>query len=219
MLRYALFAYSLPPGHFFQSKLEGIEETSGFDLLAPEENVRKAVQEFAHPDVESPQKATQVALNEKPKATADKAPPPRETTITVLNGNGVTGSAGTASYLLSQRGYQMVYPPDGKNANAPNWDYFKTRIHYDKARPGRRRRRRRSRPSSARDDVMPLNPKIRGALERRDADRDRRPDLPRHARRGAGRQDAAAPAAERRSGRGGVAGAAARAGAARCRSR
>ena len=26
VLRYALFAYSLPPGHFFQSKLEGIEE-------------------------------------------------------------------------------------------------------------------------------------------------------------------------------------------------
>ena len=108
VLRYALFAYSLPPGHFFQSKLEGIEETSGFDLLVPEENVQKAVQEFAHPDVESPQKATQVALNEKPKPTADKAPPPRETAITVLNGNGVTGSAGTASYVLSQRGV-----PDG----------------------------------------------------------------------------------------------------------
>ena len=60
--RYALFAYSLPPpGHFFQSKLEGLEETAGFDILVPEENIRKAVQEFAHPDVESPQKATRVA--------------------------------------------------------------------------------------------------------------------------------------------------------------
>ena len=96
VLRYALFAYSLPPGHFFQAKLEGIEETGGFDLLVPEANVQKAVQEFSHPDVESPQKATQVALNEKPKPSANKAPPPRETTITVLNGNGVTGSAGTA---------------------------------------------------------------------------------------------------------------------------
>jgi len=54
----------------------------------------------------------------------------------VLNGNGVPGSAGTASYLLSQRGYQMVYAPDGKNGNAPNWDYFQTRIHYDASQPG-----------------------------------------------------------------------------------
>ena len=77
VLRYALFAYSLPPGHFFQSKLEGIEETSGFDLLVPQENVQKAVQEFSHPDVDSPKKATQVALNEKPKASVDQAPPAR----------------------------------------------------------------------------------------------------------------------------------------------
>ena len=27
VLEYALFAYSLPPGHFFQSKIEGLEET------------------------------------------------------------------------------------------------------------------------------------------------------------------------------------------------
>ena len=67
VLRYALFAYGLPPGHFFQPKLEGIEETSGFDLLASQENIRKAVQEFANPDVEAPEKATAVALNEKPK--------------------------------------------------------------------------------------------------------------------------------------------------------
>ena len=72
VLRYALFAYSLPPGHFFQAKLEGIEETSGFDLLVPEENVQKAVQEFANPDVESPEKATAVALNEKPKPAAEQ---------------------------------------------------------------------------------------------------------------------------------------------------
>ena len=101
VLRYALFAYSLPAGHFFQSKLEGLEENSSFDILVPEENIRKAVQEFTNPDVESPQKATRVALNEKPKRAVDKAPPARETTITVLNGNGVTGSAGTASYLLA----------------------------------------------------------------------------------------------------------------------
>ena len=163
VLEYALFAYSLPPGHFFQSKIEGLEETSGFDILAPEANIQKAVQEFSHPDVESPQKATQVALNEKPKPSPTKAPPPRETTITVLNGNGVTGSAGTASYLLSQRAYQMVYPPDGKNANAPNWEYFKTRIHYDKSQPGAAAAAKKVATLFGTDDVVALDAKV-GAL-------------------------------------------------------
>ena len=161
VLRYALFAYSLPPGHFFQSKIEGLEETSGFDILAPQENVQKAVQEFSHPDVEAPQKATQVALNEKPKPTADKAPPPRETTITVLNGNGIAGSAGTASYLLSQRGYQMVYPPDGKNANAPNWDYFQTRIHYDRSQAGAAAAAKKVATLFGTEDLKPVDPAIR----------------------------------------------------------
>ncbi|MDX6399057.1 MAG: polyisoprenyl-teichoic acid--peptidoglycan teichoic acid transferase [Gaiellaceae bacterium] len=160
ILEYALFAYSLPPGHFFQSKIEGLEDTAAFDVVAPTENIQKAVQEFSHPDVESPQKATQVALNEKPKVKADKAPPPRETTITVLNGNGVTGSAGTASYLLSQRGYQMVYPPDGKNANAPNWEYFKTRIQYDKSQPGAKAAAKKVATLFGSDDVAPVNREI-----------------------------------------------------------
>jgi LCP family protein required for cell wall assembly len=160
VLEYALFAYSLPPGHFFQSKIEGLEETSGFDILAPEANIQKAVQEFSHPDVESPQKATQVALNEKPKPSPTKAPPPRETTITVLNGNGVTGSAGTASYLLSQRTYQMVYPPDGKNANAPNWEYFKTRIHYDKSQAGAVAAAKKVATLFGTDDVLALDAKV-----------------------------------------------------------
>jgi hypothetical protein len=118
------------------------------------------VQEFTNPDVESPQKATQVALKEKPKKAVDKAPPARETTITVLNGNGVTGSAGTARYLLSQRSYPMVYPPDGKNANAPNWDYFKTRIHYDKGQPGSLPAAKRVAALFGTDDLKPVDPEI-----------------------------------------------------------
>ena len=206
VIRYALFAYGLPPGHFFQAKLEGLEENGSFDLLAHEENVKNAVQEFANPDVESPEKATAVALNEKPKPAADTAPPVRETTVNVLNGNGVAGSAGTASYLLSQRGYQMVYAPDGKNGNAPNWEYFKTRIHFDKAQPGAEAAAKKVAVLFGTDDVVPLDPAIRAALERCAADRDRRPDLPRHAHRGARRQDAAAPAGERRAGSGSVPG-------------
>ena len=162
VLRYALFAYSLPPGHFFQSKLEGIEDTASFDLLVPQENIQKAVQEFSHPDVESPKKATQVALNEKPKPSVDRAPPPRETTITVLNGNGVAGSAGTASYLLSRQAYQMVYPPDGKNANAPNWNYFQTRIHYDKSQAGAAAAAKKVATLFGTQDVKPVNAVIKG---------------------------------------------------------
>jgi len=160
VLRYALFAYGLPPGHFFQAKIEGLEETAGFDILAPDANVKKAVQEFANPDVESPEKATAVALNEKPKPSADKAPPPRETTVNVLNGNGVAGSAGTASYLLSQRGYQMVYAPDGKNGNAPNWEYFKTRVHFDGTQPGAEAAAKRIAVLFGTDDLAPLDPAV-----------------------------------------------------------
>ena len=136
VLRYALFAYSLPPGHFFQAKLEGIEET---------QRLRPARARGERPEggagVREPRRRVtgegdRGRAQREAEGDADKAPPPRETTVTVLNGNGVTGSAGTASYLLSQRGYQMIYPPDGKNANAPNWEYFKTRIHYDAAQPG-----------------------------------------------------------------------------------
>jgi len=161
VVRYAFFAYGLPPGHFFQPKLEGIEETPGFDLLVSQENIKKAVQEFANPDVDSPEKATAVALNEKPKPAADKAPPPRETTVNVLNGNGVAGSAGTASYLLSQQGYQMVFAPDGKNGNAPNWEYFKTRIHFDKAQPGAEAAAKKVATLFGTDDVVPLDAPIR----------------------------------------------------------
>ena len=130
---YALFAYQLPPGHFFQSKLQGLEENSSFDLFASQENIRAAVQEFANPDVESPEKATAVALGIKPKA---KAPPPRDTTVTVLNGNGVTGSATNAGYLLGQRGYQTVLPPNGAPANAPSFDYFQSKVYFDASKPG-----------------------------------------------------------------------------------
>ncbi|MGZ8783041.1 MAG: LCP family protein [Gaiellaceae bacterium] len=160
VLRYALFAYGLPPGHFFQSKLEGIEETAAFDLLVSEQNIDKAVQEFANPDVESPQKATQVVLNEKPKPAPNKAPAPRETTVNVLNGNGVPGSAGTASYLLSQRGYQMVYAPDGKNGNAPNWEYFQTRIHYDASQPGAEAAAKKVATLFGTEDLKPLDAEV-----------------------------------------------------------
>ncbi len=131
VLSYALFAYGLPKGRVFQTRIEGLE---GFtDLTTDSENITKAVNAFSHPDVESSEKATAVALGEKLKS---RTPAPRATTITVLNGNGVSGSASTAGYLLGQRSYQVLTPPNGLPANAPSFDYFRTKVYYDKSRRG-----------------------------------------------------------------------------------
>jgi len=133
VLSYALFAYGLPRGRVFQTKIEGLE---GFaELTTASENVNRAVQTFTHPDVESSEKATAVALGEKLRQSV---PAPRDTTVTVLNGNGVTGSASTAGYLLGQRGYQILIPPNGLPANAPRFDYFRTQVYHDPAQRGSR---------------------------------------------------------------------------------
>jgi LCP family protein required for cell wall assembly len=133
VLSYALFAYGLPRGRVFQTRIEGLE---GFtDLTTDSENVTKAISTFTHPDVESSEKATAVALGEK---RSTRAPAPRATTITVLNGNGVTGSASTAGYLLGQRSYEVLTPPNGLPANAPSFDYFRTQIYFDGSRRGAR---------------------------------------------------------------------------------
>jgi LCP family protein required for cell wall assembly len=128
VLSYALFAYGLPPGTVFQAKIEGLE---GFaELTTASENITRAVETFTHPDVESSEKATAVALGEKLRRTA---PAPRDTSVTVLNGNGVTGSASTAGFLLGQRGYQVLTPPNGLPANAPRFDYFRTKVYFDRS--------------------------------------------------------------------------------------
>jgi LCP family protein required for cell wall assembly len=130
VLSYALFAYGLPRGRVFQTRIEGLE---GFaELTTGSENIRRAVQTFTHPDVGSSEKATAAVLGEKLKRTA---PTPRDTTVTVLNGNGVTGSASTAGFQLGERGYQILTPPNGLPANAPNFDYFRTQVYFD---PGAR---------------------------------------------------------------------------------
>jgi LCP family protein required for cell wall assembly len=133
VLSYALFAYGLPKGRVFQTRIEGLE---GFaELTTDSENIMKAVTNFTHPDVESSEKATAVALGEKVKT---RTPAPSQTSITVLNGNGVSGSASTAGYLLGQRSYEIVTPPNGLPANAPSFDYFRTKVYFDSSRRGAR---------------------------------------------------------------------------------
>ena len=62
------------------------------------------MQQFLNPDVGEASTATAVALGRKLPARK-RTIPPRQVTLTVLNGNGVAGSAGNASYLLGQKGY------------------------------------------------------------------------------------------------------------------
>jgi LCP family protein required for cell wall assembly len=125
---YVYFAHGLPAGHVFQSKIEGITGTN--ELSASPESVAAAVRDFVQPDVNSPTKARDVTLGIKRRTTA---PRPRDTTTTVLNGNGIAGSAANAAYELGQRGYKIVLPPTGQPQNAPNFQYFRTMVYYDAA--------------------------------------------------------------------------------------
>ena len=133
VLSYARFAYELPRGRVFQTRIEGLE---GFaELTTDSANITRAVQTFTHPDVASSEKATAAALGEKIKQAA---PAPRNTSVTVLNGNGVTGSATTAGALLGERGYEIQTPPNGLPANAPTFDYFRTLVLFKSSQRGAR---------------------------------------------------------------------------------
>ena len=128
LLSYALFAYGLPSGHFFQTKLEGLEGYA--ELSLPESNLQAALTEFTSPDVEAADKAGEVSLGRKVKKKP-VGPPPSQVPIVVLNGNGVDGSASNAAYLLQQRKYPILAPPNGADANAPSFNYFHTKVYYD----------------------------------------------------------------------------------------
>ncbi len=123
---YLYFAHGLPGGHVFQSKIEGLTGTN--ELSATPESIATAVRDFVQPDVNAPSKARDVTLGIKRRSLA---PRPRDTSTTVLNGNGVAGSAANAAYELGQRGYNVVLPPTGKTQNAPNFQYFRTTVYYD----------------------------------------------------------------------------------------
>jgi LCP family protein required for cell wall assembly len=128
--KYANFLYALPPGHFFQPKIENLTETGldNAELAGSPAEIQKAVTEFLHPDVSASDTATNVALGRKPKHKPGLRP--SQVTVSVLNGNGVTGSATNAAFLLGQRGYQIVLPADQKPANAPTWNYFHSKVYY-----------------------------------------------------------------------------------------
>jgi LCP family protein required for cell wall assembly len=130
---YAKFAYGLPSGHVFQVKIGGI--TGQNELTTDPTNIQDAVQSFLNPDVEASTTETEVALGKKIR-NRKRTLPPAQVTLAVLNGNGHAGSASNASYLLGQKGYTTKLPPSNRPANAPNWNYFHSKIYYDPTRPG-----------------------------------------------------------------------------------
>jgi len=129
---YAKFAYGLPSGHVFQVKIGGIVGQN--ELSTSTTNIDDAVQSFLNPDVEASTTATEVALGRKIRKR-QRTIPPKQVTLTVLNGNGRTGSASNASYELRQKGYTTLLPPGNQNANAPNWNYFHSKVYFDPTRP------------------------------------------------------------------------------------
>jgi LCP family protein required for cell wall assembly len=137
---WAFFALQLPSGRIFQSKIGGLygSGTEGDPLRTESSNIAAAVEEFQTPDVVAGEKATAAALGRRPRLPGAKAPPPGRTSMVVLNGNGVTGSAANASYLLGQRGYRTLPPPEGVLANAPPPNRFKTEVFFDPQQRGSR---------------------------------------------------------------------------------
>jgi LCP family protein required for cell wall assembly len=135
MRAWAFFALELPAGRVFQSKIGGL---SGYAQLTTDpSNIQAAVEEFQSPDVNAGEKATAAALGQRPKIAGSRAPAPRRTSIVVLNGNGITGSAANAGYLLGRRGYPILPPPEGVLANAPS-RVFRTQVYFDRSQRGSR---------------------------------------------------------------------------------
>ncbi len=100
-------------------------------MYTAQQNITDAVQEFMNPDPAAPEKANAAALNEKYKPKVHGINP-KSIFITVLNGNGVNGSATVAGTQLKARGYPILQPPDRLPANAPGgFNYPVTRIYYD----------------------------------------------------------------------------------------
>jgi LCP family protein required for cell wall assembly len=133
VLGYASFAASLPAGHFFQTKIENLEETgdaTGYYLVADPTELQNALANFVSPDVDAPEKAASVVLGQR---IGPKRLRPRDITVTVLNGNGVQGSAATARGELEERGFKTLLPPNNLQANAPRDSYWRTTIYWDPA--------------------------------------------------------------------------------------
>ena len=127
---YARFAYELPAGNFFQVRIAGLTGTN--ELSTDPANIQAALDEFEHPDTKASEKALEQVLPGLRRHRGPRAPTPKNTSVVVLNGNGKPGAAANTSYLLGQKGYRVISPPEGFQANAPGkWSRtFRTRVFF-----------------------------------------------------------------------------------------
>jgi LCP family protein required for cell wall assembly len=162
---YGFAAYKTPSGHIFTSTIQGL--TGQNELAAPQSEIDAAVQDFLNPDVEAPEKAGAVALGKKPRLKT--GPRPTTVPVLILNGNGVSGSATTAGAQLQAKGYPIVLPANGAPANAPSWDYARTKIYFDPRQPSSRPAAKRLAILFGQADVGPIPTTIKllqnGAME------------------------------------------------------
>jgi LCP family protein required for cell wall assembly len=126
--KYAAFAQRLAPGGYCQSRINGL--TGYSNLTTDAGNITAAVQQFLTPCVKEAGQANSAALGLKVKTPKQTVPKPAQTSIVVLNGNGVPGAAADAKYRLLQRGYRMLDPVGGQAANAPT-RAFHTKVYYE----------------------------------------------------------------------------------------
>jgi LCP family protein required for cell wall assembly len=164
ILSYALFGYGLPAGHVFQPRIENLQPTGpyGAELSAPPGEVEQAVEQFTNPDVEAPEKATEVALGRKLRKRVVR---PEDVSLVVLNGNGVTGSAANASYELARRRYHVIVPADAASRNAPTFDYFHTEVYFDPSLPKAQTAARQVANLFGDADVGPIPPRLRSRAD------------------------------------------------------
>ena len=158
MFNYGQFLYGMPKGNIFQVKIDGI--TNSYDpglgdVVEPNEGaIKAAVNEFQHPDVKAAENTGSVVLHKRIGAKSN-APKPWQTTVSVMNANGIAGSATLAVDGLDKLGYKILYPPNEIPADAPHntcprYPCFKTRCSGTRRRSGRRPPRTRSATCSAR---------------------------------------------------------------------
>ena len=156
VLSYAFFAYDLPPGHFFQSKHRRAWRRTRLQHL----RVRRSSMRERRAAVREP--GRRLAARRRPRSRSAgsrsrRRPPPRDTYVTVLNGNGVDGSATLAGGLLHERGYSIVDAVERHGERARRTTTSRRRSTTTRRSAARRRRRGRSRTCSAR----PTSPKRR----------------------------------------------------------
>src|SRR4029077_11581566 len=91
---YAAFVRDLRPGGYCQAKIDNL--TGYSSLTTDSSNITSALQQFMTPCVKAASQANAAALGLKVKTPKQTVPKPAQTTIVVLNGNGVAGAAADA---------------------------------------------------------------------------------------------------------------------------